>query len=97
MLDFIDKKGALVKKGWGKGGVLTPLHTVLIFQKYLKNPKFFNFNSVLLLLLLGLLFILPLFTFKSSRKIGDLLGMYHSKQGARCACTYAWAHNNKYL
>ena len=28
MLDFVDKKGALVKKrGWGKGGVLTPLHT----------------------------------------------------------------------
>ena len=25
-------------------------------------------------------FILPLSTFKSSRKIGDLLGMYHSKQ-----------------
>ena len=32
-------------------------------------------------------FILPLSTFKSSRKICDLLGMYHSKQG--CAlCMY---------
>ena len=32
-------------------------------------------------------FILPLSTFKSSRKIGDLLGMCHSKQG--CAlCVY---------
>ena len=32
-------------------------------------------------------FILPLSTFKSSSKIGDLLGMYHLKQG--CAlCVY---------
>ena len=32
-------------------------------------------------------FILPLSTFKSYRKIGDLLGMYHSRQG--CAlCVY---------
>ena len=35
----------------------------------------------------------------SSRKIGDLLGMYHSKQGcALCVYIYAWAHiTTKYL
>ena len=42
-------------------------------------------------------FILPLSTFKSFCKISDLLGMYQTKQGVRCVCTYAWAHNNRYL
>ena len=53
----------------------------LIFQKYTKNHH-----------------ILPLSTFKGSSKIGDLLWLCtNQNRGVRCAFTYAWVHNNKYL